>query len=401
MIYTYKARDKFGQAVWGSMESAAPELVALHLRELGYFPIQVAERAEPLAEKLRGLSRRVKPKELITFTRQMATLFGAHLPLTTSLEAMEKQSENPVLKEVIVAIRQEISGGTSLSDAMKKHPKIFSELYVNMVKAGESSGTLDKVMSRLASLAEKEGEMRAKVKSATRYPIIVLSIVPIAFIALVTFVIPKFEGVFAKSGAALPLPTQILIWCNQFIMGYWYLLLGVTVAAVVVIRRHLATERGRTQWDRLKIRLPVIGPLMLKSALSRFTRVFGTLEASGVPILNTLAIASKTVGNHAISAVIDRVAESVKEGKGLGTPLRESEFFPPVVTQMISIGEESGEMEKMLLKVSDYYDTEVEEAVKGLVSAIEPLMIVALAGVALLFAMGIFLPMWNLNTAFK
>lgn len=401
MVYTYKARDKFGEAVWGSMESTAPELVALHLRELGYFPIQVVERAEPLAEKWRGLFRRVKPKELITFTRQMATLFGAHLPLTTSLEAMEKQTENALLKDVIVAVRQDISGGSSLSDAMKKHPKVFSELYVNMVKAGESSGMLDKVMNRLAALAEKEGETRAKVKSATRYPIIVLSIVPLAFIALVTLVIPKFQGIFAMSKAALPLPTRILIAVNQFVSGYWYIVLGVVLVAVVLIRRHLGTEHGKVQWDRLKIRLPIIGPLLLKSALSRFTRIYATLEGSGVPILNTLGIASKTVGNHAISAVIDQVAESVKEGKGLGGPLRESEFFPPIVTQMISIGEESGEMETMLLKVSDYYDSEVEEAIKGLVSAIEPLLLVVLAGVALLFAMGIFLPMWSLNTAFK
>ncbi|MBI4561380.1 MAG: type II secretion system F family protein [Candidatus Rokubacteria bacterium] len=401
MVYTYKARDKFGEAVWGSMESTAPELVAAHLREIGYFPIQVAERAEPLLEKWRGLFRRVKQKELIAFSRQMATLFGAHLPLTVSLEAMEKQTENLVLRAVIVAIRQDISGGSSLSDAMKKHPKMFSELYVNMVKAGESSGTLDKVMARLAQLAEKEGDTRAKVKSATRYPVIVLSIIPLAFIALVTLVIPKFEGIFAKSKAALPLPTRILMAANQFVADYWYVMLGATLVTVVLIRRHLATEHGKAQWDRLKIKLPVIGPLVLKGALSRFTRVFATLEASGVPILNTLAIASKTVGNHAISAVIDRVAESVKEGKGLGGPLRESEFFPPIVTQMISIGEESGEMEAMLMKVSDYYDAEVEEAVKGLVASIEPMLIVALAGVALLFAMGIFLPMWNLNTAFK
>ncbi|MBI4364033.1 MAG: type II secretion system F family protein, partial [Candidatus Latescibacteria bacterium] len=386
MIYSYKARDKFGEPLWGSMESTAPELVAGYLRELGYFPIQVAERAEPLMEKWRELFRRIKAKELITLTRQMATLFGAHLPLTTSLEAMEKQTENPVLKEIIAAIRQDVAGGSSLSEAMKKHPKVFSELYVNMVKAGESSGMLDKVMNRLATLAEKEGETLAKVKSATRYPMIVLSIIPVAFIALVTFVIPKFEAIFAKSKATLPLPTRVLIATNQFFAAYWYILLGVTFVAVVLIRRYLATEHGRAQWDRLKIRLPIIGPLLLKGALSRFTRVFATLEASGVPILNTLAIASKTVDNRAIAAVIDRVAESVKEGKGLGAPLRASEFFPPVVTQMISIGEESGEMEAMLLKVSDYYDSEVEEAIKGLVSAIEPLLLVALAGVALIFA---------------
>ena len=401
MVYTYKARDKFGQAVWGSMESTAAELVAAHVRELGYFPIQVAERAEPLAEKWRGLFRRVKPKEVITFTRQMATLFGAHLPLTTCLEAMEKQTDNPVLKTIIGAVGQDVSGGSSLSDAMKKHSKIFSELYVNMVRAGESSGTLDKVMSRLASLAEKEGETRSKVKAATRYPLIVLSIIPLAFFSLVTFVIPKFEGIFSHSKAALPLPTRMLIASNQFMTHYWYILLGGTFVAVVLTRRHLRTEHGKAQFDLLKIRLPVLGPLVLKNALSRFTRVFATLEASGVPILNTLTIASKTVGNRAISSVIDQVAESVREGKGLGGPLRESAFFPPIITQMISIGEESGEMEAMLLKVSDYYDSEVDAAVKGLISAIEPLLIVALAGVALMFAMGIFLPMWSLNTALK
>ena len=260
---------------------------------------------------------------------------------------------------------------------------------------------LDKVMSRLAELAEKEGETRAKVKAATRYPLIVLSIIPIAFFALVTFVIPKFEGIFAHSKAALPLPTRILVASNQFMTNYWYILLGGAFVAVVLTRRHLSTERGKVQWDGLKIRLPILGPLVLKNALSRFTRVFATLEASGVPILNTLTIASKTVGNRAISTVIDQVAESVREGKGLGGPLRESAFFPPIITQMISIGEESGEMEAMLLKVSDYYDSEVDAAVKGLVSAIEPLLIVALAGVALMFAMGIFLPMWSLNTALK
>jgi type II secretory pathway component PulF len=270
-----------------------------------------------------------------------------------------------------------------------------------MVKAGESSGTLDKVMNRLATIAEKEGEMRGKVKSATRYPIVVLSILPLAFIALVTLVMPKFESVFARAGAALPLPTRILIASNKVFTDYWFIMLGIAVAAIVLVRRQLSSDRGRLRWDRWKIRLPIIGPLVLKGSLSRFTRVFATLEASGVPILQTLAISSKTVGNRAISEVIDRVAESVKEGKGLGAPLRQSAFFPPMVTQMISIGEESGQMEEMLLKVSDYFDSEVEEAVKGLISAIEPLLIVAMAGVALLFAMGIFLPMWELNSAFK
>lgn len=400
-IFAYKARNKFGEPLSGAMESASAETVALHLRELGYFPINVAEKPEPFMEKWKAHLRRIKPKEMITFSRQMATLCSAHLPLTTSFEAMEKQTENPLLKEVIAQVRQDVSGGSSLSEAMRKHPKVFSELYANMVKAGESSGTLDKVMGRLADLAEKEGEITSKIKSATRYPIMVLSIVPVAFIVLVTFVIPKFEGIFAQSKDGLPLPTKILVAMNHFFMDYWYILLALVVIAVVGARRWLQTEEGKKQWDLIKIKLPIIGPLVLKGALSRFTRVFATLEASGVPIINTLAISSKTVGNRTISAVIDRVAESVKEGKGLSAPLKESEFFPPVVTQMISIGEESGEMEGMLLKVSDYYDSEVEEAVNGLVAAIEPLLMVVLGGVALLFAMGIFLPMWSMHSALK
>jgi len=400
-LFAYKARNKFGEPLSGSMESAEAEMVAVHLRELGYFPIDVFEKPEPLLQKWQARLRKIKPKEMITFSRQIATLFSAHLPLTTSFEAMEKQTENPLLKEVIAQVRQDISGGSSLSDAMRKHPKVFSELYANMVRAGESSGTLDKVMGRLADLAEKEGEITAKIKSATRYPIMVLSIVPVAFIVLVTFVIPKFEGIFAQSKAGLPLPTKILVAMNHFFMDYWYILLALVIGTIIAARRYLQTEQGKKQWDLLKIRLPIIGPLVLKGSLSRFTRVFATLEASGVPIINTLTIASKTVGNRTISAVIDRVTESVKEGKGLSAPLRESDFFPPVVTQMLSIGEESGEMEGMLLKVSDYYDSEVEEAVKGLVAAIEPLLMVVLAGVALLFAMGIFLPMWSMHSALK
>ncbi len=400
-LFAYKARDKFGEPLSGSMESVNAEIVANDLRELGYFPIDIFEKPEPLLEKLKARSRKVKPKEMITFNRQLATLFSAHLPLTTSLEAMEEQSENPLLKEIIAQVRHDVSGGSSLSEAMKKQPKVFSDLYVNMVKAGESSGTLDKVMQRIADMAEKDGEITAKVKSAIRYPIMVLSIVPVAFIVLVTFVIPKFEGVFAQSKAALPLPTRILVAINHFFMDYWYILLALVIVTVVAARSYLRTEEGKRQWDLMKLRLPIIGPLVLKASLSRFTRVFGTLEASGVPIINTLTISSRTVGNRTISAVIDRVTDSVKEGKGLSAPLKESEFFPPVVTQMISIGEESGEMEEMLLKVSDYYDSEVEEAVKGLVAAIEPLMMVVLAGVALLFATGIFLPMWSMHEALK
>jgi len=256
-------------------------------------------------------------------------------------------------------------------------------------------------LERLAILAEHEAETRARVKAATRYPIIVIAATVIAFVVLLTFVVPRFVEIYASFKGTLPLPTRILIWLNKFTKAYWYLIISGIAGMIFGVRWYINTEAGRLQWDNIKIRLPIFGPIFLKLAMSRFSRIFATLNRSGLPILQTLDIVSATIGNKIISRVIDNVRDSARGGKGLVQPMRVSKVFPPIVTRMIAVGEETGKMDEMLVKVSDYYDTEMEYAIKNLSTLIEPILIVIIGGMVLFLALGIFLPMWDMISLIK
>jgi type II secretory pathway component PulF len=400
--YRYKARDKNGALHSGTMEARGREAVADQLSGQGFIPVLIEEHAQSLTrpELLSGFTR-VKPQDIIVFSRQLATLMSAGVPFVQSLSTMEKQTENPRLRATISDIRRDIEAGSSFSDALAKHPKIFSTLYVSMIRAGETAGILDDILNRLAILAEHDADTRARVKAAVRYPMIVVVAISLAFVFLVSFVVPKFSAIFAQFKTQLPLPTRILIGINYIIQQYWYLLIPGIALLIWGLIRYVGTTQGRWQWDRLKLKLPVFGVLFQKVALSRFARVFSVMQKSGLSMMLTLEISAETAGNVVIARAVEQMRESLREGKGLQEPMEASGLFPPLVVQMMAVGEETGQIDTMLTKVSDYYDMDVDYSLRNLAALIEPVLLLFVGGMVLLLALGIFLPMWDMMNLFK
>ncbi len=384
----------------GILESSGREAAALQLDQLGYLPIRIDEATgwdwRTSLKSFEEFTTRVSAEDLIILTRQMATLITAGLSFVSAFDALIEQTVNPKLKSILIKVRQDVEGGMAFSDAVAKHPEVFDHLYVSMIRAGEAAGVLDEMLDRLAYLAEHDAETRARIKAATRYPKIVLVALVVAFGILVTFVIPRFTVLYDHFNATLPLPTRMMIGLNTVVHSYGIALFAMLVAIAFGVRAYLKTPGGRAWWDALKLRLPIFGPLLLKSALSRFARVFGTLNRCGLPALEALEIVSKTVGNVALSRAIDTIGEGARQGRGLVQPMKASKLFPAGVVQMVSIGEETGQLEPMLMKVSEYYDREVDFAIKNLSSSIEPLLLVVIGGAVLCLALAIFLPWWNL-----
>lgn len=402
--FQYRARDKAGTLFSGILDTTGKEAVAAHLDSLGYYPVSIQEKRQSLNINLSDLRlwfQRIRAEEMIIFSRQMATLVGAGVPILTSFDALAEQTTNPRLKATILTIRKDIEGGSSFSDALARHPSVFSTLYVNMVRAGEAGGVLDEILHRLASLAEHEAETRGRIKSATLHPMIVMVTLLIACFIILTWVIPRFQAIYAKSEVLLPLPTRILIGISTLVQNYGFFVLVACGAAIWGVRRYLQTDSGRLLWDRMKLKLPVFGTIFLKVALSRFARTFGTLTRSGLPVLQTLEIVSGTVGNAAISRVVNSIREAAREGRGVVQPMKESRVFPVSITQMVAIGEETGQMDEMLTKVSEYYDREVDYAIKNLASALEPILLVLIGGVVLILALAVFMPWWNMMSVVK
>jgi len=395
--YRYKAIDKFGKAINGVMEASGDEMVASKLDGLGYAPVSIQEKKKDIIS-LDFLQRYggVSLEDLILFNRQFSTLVSAGIPMLSSLNALSEQTENKRMKGVINTIRNNIEGGSSLSDALARHPKVFSALYVSMIQAGETAGSLDEILDRLATLAEHEKDTRANIRAATLYPKIVLTAISAAFIVLVTFVVPRFASMFSRFEATLPLPTRVMIGINDIVHHYWYLMIIVSAAIALGFHWYINTEKGRLRCDGLKIKVPIFGPLFLKIAMSRFTHILGMLMRSGVPILDTLEIASATVANSVISQELEKLRESVRGGSGLSEPLKRSGVFTPMVVQMISVGEQSGKLDEMMPKVSHQYDLEVEYTIKNLSTLIEPALIITIGGIVLFLALAIFLPMWDM-----
>jgi MSHA biogenesis protein MshG len=399
--YRYKARDKEGGLHAGTMEAARGEAVADQLSGQGYIPVLIEEQKEPFFQP-DFLSRftRVKPQELIIFNRQLATLMSAGVPFIQSLTTLEKQTENPRLKKTIADIRRSVEAGSSFSGALAKHPAIFSKLFVSMVQAGETGGILDAILDRLALLAEQEAETRSRVKAAIRYPMIVVVAISAAFAFLVTFVIPRFSSIFAQYKTELPLPTRVLIGINYAVQHYWYLIILGIGLIVWGVLWYVRTPNGRWKWDGLKLKIPVFGVLFQKVALSRFARIFGALQKSGISMMLTLEIAAEILGNVVIARAVEQMRESLREGKGLHGPMETSGMFPPLVVQMMAVGEETGNIDVMLDKVADYYDKDVEYALRNLSTMIEPILLLFIGGMVLFLALGIFLPMWNMISLF-
>ncbi len=401
--YIYKVRNQSGELLSGVIDAPTPEAVAEQLFSKGYTPIKI-EAGEKIKSSIYGgwqLFDRVKAEDLIVFSRQLATLVTSGISFLRSLDTLSEQTKSRRLRKIIEEVRKDIEGGSSFSAALSKFPRIFSPLYVSMIRVGEEGGVLDDILERLASLLEHEAATRARLKAATRYPTIVIVAITIAFFVLTTFVVPKFAVLYQSSKVALPLPTRVLIFINKAIRIYWPLLIAGVAGVVFAIRGYIKTPAGRWNWDKLKLRIPIIGSVVEKTVMSRFARIFSTLYRSGIPMLHTLDIVSGTLGNVIIARAVEVIKESVREGKGLAQPMASTMAFPPMVTQMVAVGEETGALDDMLTKVSDYYDLEVEYAIKNLSTTLEPILLLFLAGIILFLALGIFLPIWDMIHVMK
>ncbi|MFO8032550.1 MAG: type II secretion system F family protein [Desulfohalobiaceae bacterium] len=403
MQYNYKAIDDTGSTVSGSIEAESPYEAQEKLASQGYIPQKVSSASGSSFYSLKGLEERlnlmlatVKTPELILFTKQLRTLFNAGINITNLLQILEQQTDNLKLKKVAAAIGQDIQSGISLSEAFAKHPKIFSNLYCSMIQAGEDSGRLGEVLDRLVYLLQHEHKVRSDIKSVTRYPKIVLGAMFIAFLFLLTFILPQFIEIFEDAGVALPLPTRINIALYEFIIGYWPVLLGGIVLAIVGVRLYLKTAAGQFHKDWLILKLPIIGPVFQKGAMARFANIFSILQASGVSVLNTLSVLSGTIGNAAISREFVKIQDQLREGKGISEPLKSARYFTPMVVNMVAVGEESGNLDEMLSEISSHYDDEVDFAVKRMADNLGPALIAALAVLVGFFAASVFLPMWDL-----
>ncbi|MDF2743111.1 MAG: type secretory pathway, component PulF [Actinomycetia bacterium] len=396
--YAYKVRDREGKMAAGSMEAESEEAVVGRLRQLGYAPISIEpEKGAGLKTevKLPGTGR-VKLKDLAVFSRQFATMINSGLSLLRSLTILGEQTSNRRLGEVIIQVRAEVEKGTSLSAALARHPKVFNRLYISMVRAGEIGGFLDQVLVKVAETFEKEVELRGKIRSAMTYPVVVSIMVVGIVSAMLIFIVPTFENLYSSLGGTLPLPTRMLMGASNILRRFFPVVVLAVVALVFLFRRWKATDSGRYQWDKFKLKVKVFGPLFHKSALSRFSRTLSTLIRSGVPILQALEIVGETVNNMVISRAVRDVQDSVREGESLATPLAKHATFPAMVVQMMAVGEETGALDTMLSKVADFYDQEVEAAVASLTSMIEPILIAVMGAAVGGMVIALYMPLFNI-----
>jgi len=403
MEYFYKAKDRSGASVAGVISDDSKNAAAKRLRGMGYLPVSIEEKAGGGSFKLPafGLRKSVSLKDVNLFTEQLATMQKVGVPILVSINTLSKQAINPYFKEVLRSIASDVEGGVSMSEAMAKYPGVFSELYVSMLKAGEASGLLVDILTRLKELGQKDMENTARITAATRYPMITFGMLVAAFLIVTTMVIPKFAGIFASFKTELPLPTKIMLGLGYFLKKYWYTLPILFAGLVYAFKSFVSTKGGRLKYDSFLLKTPVFGPLLSILAMSRFARTMAILMRSGLPILQVLEIVSKTVGNSAISITIDNLAVSVKDGKGLAEPMRMTGMFSPMVVQMIAIGEETGKIDELLISVADYYDQQADFTIKNLTTLIEPIFILSLGAMVLVMALAIFLPMWSMMDLFK
>ena len=401
--FKYTVRDKAGKAVEGSIEGATKDAVSAKLRSMGYVIVSLNESGgvfERISSFQFGTG--VKSADITIFARQFATMIGAGLSLTKCLAILGAQTESASLRVIINQIARDVESGQSLSDAMVKHPKVFPPIFVNMVRSGETGGVLDEVLNRVADHFEREAMIKGRIKSAMTYPIAMGSLVLIILIAMLVFVVPTFQTMFASMGGALPAPTQFLVSLSEGSRSWPGLVFLVVVIAIVVsFRWWKSTPEGLYTWDSIKLRMPVFGKLIRKMALSRFTRTFGTLVAAGVPILAALDIVGTTSGNEVIARAVRKVRSAIKEGETIAKPLSENPVFPAMVVQMISVGEETGALDSMLSKVAEFYDEEVTAGVDGLTSLIEPLMMATLGVVVGGVVIALYLPMFEVINLVK
>jgi general secretion pathway protein F len=403
-VYAYKGLDQGGRPVSGIIDADTPKGARQKLRGSGIFPTDLteeqrrkAEAAETSAFSLSLMSERVTAQELALLTRQLSTLVGAGLPLVDCLSALIEQVESARIKRTLSQIREQVTEGGSLADALKGHPRIFSDLYVNMVRAGEASGALDIVLMRLADYTESYAALRDKVRSALTYPILMAIVGSTILLFLLAYVVPKINKIFADTKAALPFLTTVLLAITGFLQAYWWLVVGGVIMAVVSVRVSLRTPAGRLRFDRYVLAIPYFGKLLKKVALARFARTLSTLLTSGITLLQSLDIVKNVVNNSVLCQAIEDARSSIREGQSIAPPLKKSGLFPAMLIHMIAVGEKSGELEQMLSRAADAYDNEVSSAVAGITSILEPVMILIGGGVVLFIVLAILLPIFQLN----
>jgi len=395
--FAYRVRDRQGSLVTGEIEADSRDLVLRRLREQGFIPLEIKKKSGKLNTEISFLTRKkIKLKFLSIFSRQFATMINSGLPLLRALAILEKQTESKELARVIGEVRDDVERGDSLSDAMAKHPKAFSRLYVAMTRAGEVGGVLDQVLLRLADTLEREVELRRRIKSAMTYPVVVMVIVGLILTAMLLFVVPSFRELFASLGGTLPLPTRILLAISDIFQRFFLFVIAGFGVLIFAVRRYIKTENGRYRFDKLKLKIPIFGPLFHKTAMSRFARTLGALSRSGVPLLQSMDIVQETVGNAVVARAVKDVQEAVKEGESLAAPLARHDVFPPMVVQMLAVGEETGALDTMLEKISIFYDDEVAATVDALTALIEPLLIVMVGGTVGLIVISLYLPMFRI-----
>lgn len=400
--FVYSGKSISGDARKGEIQAASLAQATAALRRQQIMPSKINEKKakKSLNEiKIPGLSRGVKTKEIVVFSRQFATMIDAGLPLVQCLEILSSQQENPEFKKVLLDVKQSVEGGSTFADALKKHPKVFDELYVNLIAAGEVGGILDTILNRLSSFLEKAEKLKSKIKGAMTYPVVVILIACLVVAGLLMWVVPVFQEMFEDFGQALPAPTQIIVNMSEFLKSSWYILIAVIVGAGIFINRAYATKKGRWAIDTLLLRLPLFGDLIRKTAVARFTRTLGTMISSGVPILEALEIVSKTSGNVVIESAVMKSRQSLSEGKTLADPLTETKVFPGMVTQMIAVGEATGALDQMLTKIADFYEDEVDAAVDALTSLIEPMLMAFLGVVVGGLVIALYLPIFQIAGA--
>jgi type IV pilus assembly protein PilC len=392
-VYTYKARTVAGESQSGEMTASTEADVVGQLRRRRLVVVSVREKPKELKLSFGG---KAKTKDLVLFTRQFATMINAGLPLVQSLDILANQQPNKKAAEKIRAVLSDVESGSTLADAMGRHRDFFSEIYVNMVAAGEAGGILDVILLRLAEYLEAADKLRRKVKGAMFYPVTVMSFAALAIAVLLIFVIPTFAGFFESAGVALPLPTRIVMGLSDFLIAWWWAVAAVLAGVGWVLRAYRRTPAGRLTTDQLLLRIPMLGGILRKAAIARFSRTLGTLVQSGVPILDGLEITARTAGNRVVEDAVMKSRASIAGGETIAEPLKRSTVFPPMVVQMINVGEQTGGLDDMLSKIADFYDEEVDSAVGALTSVIEPVMIVFLGAIVGGMVVAMYLPIFDI-----
>ncbi|MGZ6143612.1 MAG: type II secretion system F family protein [Myxococcales bacterium] len=399
-VWVWEGKTKTGETKRGEVEAPDEAAVQQRLRAMALANVKIKKKPMQLNFKLPGVGG-IGNKDIVIFTRQFATMIDAGLPLVQCLDILGTQLDNLAFRDVLMKVKNKVESGSTLADALGDHPKVFDTLYVQLVAAGEIGGILDTILNRLAQYIEKNEKLKSKVKGAMVYPSIVLIVAVGVTVVLLLFVTPTFEKMFKDFGGAMPAPTQIVIDISKWLQHYILYLAGSIVAFVFAFRAYLSWPKGRQQWDAFTIRTPIFGPLIRKVAVARFTRTLGTMISSGVPILDALEVVAKTAGNSVVEKAIRYTKEKISEGKTIVQPLAETKVFPPMVVQMIGVGEATGAMDQMLTKIADFYDDEVDAAVAALTSMIEPVMMVFLGAVVGGFLIAMYLPIFSIAGAVK